>query len=430
MSWQLYSYRVKRLAVFVMLGSTSAWLSQASAMTIGQTVVSSHQNEPLAASIAVSDVDTATFSVKLAEALIYQKMGLSPTASMTAQFLPTSSNSGNIVIQTQKPLALPFADVVLDLNQHGQQKLMPKTLLVPLQDQVALNQKSILATNDSAILELPLQAELMATPLIVRNEMPPPLFDTAKDSPAQKPITPAQPKHQSRQELLAKNSKTIEKNSSTLDSQAKPLLVLSADLMPDLLPTPNRQPAAKTLQVSVRQKIKPQALENNGEVLVKNNPVENPQPQNTPIVASADSTNAKENNVKTVAAKKVATPQLATSLKDNAGLKDNSGNTSIPYVVKRADTLWQLSKPIADRYQLNINEVMARIHVQNPEAFVKQNPNRLKLAAKLDMFEGNLSKKFDLQTLTTQQNVYYQRAIMPVELATTVAQNELTAKNN
>lgn len=421
MSWQSYSYRVKRLAVFVMLGSASTVLPQASAMTIGQTIVSSHQNEPLIASIAVSDVDSATFSVKLAEALIYQKMGLSPTASMTAQFLPTSNNSGNIIIQTQKPLALPFADVVLNLNQDGQQKLMPKTLLVLLQDQVALNQSTILATNDSAVLERPLQAEPMATPLIVRNEMPPPLFDTA---PAEKPITPSQSKHQNRQELTAKNNKNIEKNSSALDSQAKPLLVLSADLMPDLLPTPNRQPTSKTLQVNVRQKIKPQALENNGEVLVKNSPIENPQLQNAPIIASADITNAKENNVETVAAKKAATTQPEKFLKDNAD------NTSIPYVVKRADTLWQLSKPIADRYQLNITEVMARIHAQNPEAFVKQNPNRLKLAAKLDMFEDNLSQKVDPKTLTLQQNIYYQRAITPAELAATVAQNELTAKNN
>ena len=51
-------------------------MSHAQAATIGKTVITSAQHEPLAASIMVTDIKTADFSASLANSTIYQQMGL------------------------------------------------------------------------------------------------------------------------------------------------------------------------------------------------------------------------------------------------------------------------------------------------------------------------------------------------------------------
>ncbi|BFM02491.1 hypothetical protein Psyaliredsea_11380 [Psychrobacter alimentarius] len=116
-----------------------ALTSSAQAATIGKTVVTSAQHEPLAASIVVTDIRAADFSASLANPAIYQQMGLTKTDSMMVRFTPTSATSGQVIITTSQPVSKPFADVVLTINDKGQSNVIPKTLLMPLDDGLPLN---------------------------------------------------------------------------------------------------------------------------------------------------------------------------------------------------------------------------------------------------------------------------------------------------
>src|SRR5690606_41648908 len=81
----------------------AAFMSHAQAATIGKTVITSAQHEPLAASIMVTDIKTADFSASLANSTIYQQMGLTPTDSMTVRCQQTSATSGHVLITTTTP---------------------------------------------------------------------------------------------------------------------------------------------------------------------------------------------------------------------------------------------------------------------------------------------------------------------------------------
>src|SRR5690606_33534865 len=96
-----------------------ALMSNAQAATMGKTVITSAQHEPLSASIVVTDIQTPDFSASLADPTLYQQMGLTPTDSMTVRFQPTSATSGHVFITTTKPVSQPFADVVLAINDGG-----------------------------------------------------------------------------------------------------------------------------------------------------------------------------------------------------------------------------------------------------------------------------------------------------------------------
>lgn len=129
MSWQKYSIR---LTMPLILG-TPLWLPvTAYAINIGETYVQSQPNQPLNATINVSDIDPATFAVSVADGNAYQQLGLSKDVPVTVRFVKTSSNGGKIVLTSKQPLTAPFADVVLDIKNQGETKLLPKTLLMPL----------------------------------------------------------------------------------------------------------------------------------------------------------------------------------------------------------------------------------------------------------------------------------------------------------
>lgn len=116
--------------------SAAALPSVAQAASFGKTHITSAQNEPLTATLPVTDIKVSDFSVTLATADLYQQMGLLPTDSMSVRFVPNSSTSGDILIETSQPLMMPFTDVVLALNDAGQQTVMPKTLLLPLSNDI------------------------------------------------------------------------------------------------------------------------------------------------------------------------------------------------------------------------------------------------------------------------------------------------------
>lgn len=161
--------------------SYAALVSSAQAVTIGKTVVTSAQHEPLAASIAVTDIRAADFSASLANPIIYQQMGLTPTDSMTVRFKPTSATSGQVYITTSKPVSKPFADLVLNINDNGQQNVVPKTLLMPLDASQPIDTTKNIVTGAKKP-NLPTVSTSNAKPLTVRKGAPPPLISAPKHS--------------------------------------------------------------------------------------------------------------------------------------------------------------------------------------------------------------------------------------------------------
>lgn len=125
--------------------------SGAQAATMGKTIITSAQHEPLAASIIVTDIKAGDFSASLANPVVYQQMGLTPTASMTVRFKPISSTTGQLLINTSQPVSMPFADVVLAINEGGQRKVIPKTLLMPLDDSLPIKPSNTVITTAKSL---------------------------------------------------------------------------------------------------------------------------------------------------------------------------------------------------------------------------------------------------------------------------------------
>lgn len=175
--------RVHRAVSMALLCSVSyaAFVSSAHAATIGKTVVTSAQHEPLRASISVSDIRATDFSASLANPAIYQQMGLTPTDSMMVRFQSTSETSGQVYISTSKPVSKPFADIVLTINDQGQRNVVPKTLLMPLDASLPIDTTKNIVTGAKKP-NLPAVSANNAKPLTLRKGAPPPLISASAAS--------------------------------------------------------------------------------------------------------------------------------------------------------------------------------------------------------------------------------------------------------
>ena len=158
------------VSIALICSGSATLISNVQAATIGKTVITSAQHQPLTVRLNVTDIGGSDFSVSLANADIYQKMGLTPNPLMTVNFQPTSANSGDIYISTAEPVSKPFADVVLSIRDKGQRTIIPKTLLMPLDDSLPVNVNTTKNTKRSA------DSNRNSQPLSVRNGTPPPLL--------------------------------------------------------------------------------------------------------------------------------------------------------------------------------------------------------------------------------------------------------------
>ncbi len=197
MAWHL-PYRLTTLhyavsAALLCAVGTATLLPTAKAATIGKTTITSAQHEPLVAVISVSDIQASDFSANLANSVVYQQLGLTPTDSMSVNFVRTSATTGQVMISTSQPLSKPFADVVLSINDNGQRNIIPKTLLMPLDASVPVktpNRVIASATkpNLPVIPATPLPTKPVVSannnvkPLALKRGTPPPLFESSNTS--------------------------------------------------------------------------------------------------------------------------------------------------------------------------------------------------------------------------------------------------------
>lgn len=156
------------------------------AVSFGQTMITSTQHEPLKASIAITDFKPSNFSIALADSDVYQKLGLTSLASLSAHFVPNSATSGHVIVRSSQPISAPFADLVLSINEQGQHTIVPKTLLLPLSSHAMLtplNNKSLNdKSNENSTLAPSVTLQVSSTintqPLTITRGSPPPLFST------------------------------------------------------------------------------------------------------------------------------------------------------------------------------------------------------------------------------------------------------------
>ncbi len=325
MSWQKYS-------VHLVLGFPLSLPIVAYAVNIGNTYVQTQQNQPLNASINVSDINPRTFSVKVAQADVYRQLGLSKDADIQIKFVPTSSNGGQIVLTTTRAINAPFTDVVLNITENGVTKTLPKTLLMPIDSA----QKITTQANTTA-LQSPGQN------IVIGSANPVQLPVMSPDPIPMQPITTVP-------------STTINQlpnlPTTGMPAGAAPMTVVSEN--------------SDYLRIQETRTVR--SVQPNGAVYTQ----DAPQMQN-PI-----QTSAADNQLPSPAASygNQSLDKSKSKSKYSAKNPQIMGETTT-YTLQRNDNLWTIASNIAAANRKDIDQVMADIMSANPTAFPDNDPAKL-----------------------------------------------------
>lgn len=326
MSWQKYS-------VHLVLGFPLSLPIVAYAVNIGDTYVQTQQNQPLNASINVSDINPRNFSVKVAQADVYRQLGLSKDADIQIKFVPTSSNGGQIVLTTKRAINAPFTDVVLNITENGVTKTLPKTLLMPIDSA----QKITTQANTTAL-------QSPAQNIVIGSANPMQLPVTSPD-----PI-PLQP--------IILPSTTINQLPNL------PTTGMTAGAAPMTLASEN----SDYLRIQETRTVR--TVQPNGAVYTPAVPqTQNPIP-----------TSAADNQLPSPAASYGNQPLDKSKSKSKS--KYSAKNPQIigettTYTLQRNDNLWTIASNIAAANRKDIDQVMADIMAANPTAFPDNDPSKL-----------------------------------------------------
>lgn len=432
MSWHL-SQRltaVHRAVSMALVYSVSyaALSSSAQAATIGKTIITSAQHEPLAASIMVTDIQAADFSASLANPIVYQQMGLTPTASMMVYFKPTSAISGQLFISTMQPVSAPFADMVLTINDGGQRSVIPKTLLMPLDDSLPIKPSHTIITSTQKP-NLSVVPANNAKPLIVRSGTPPPLLSAPRLSATKLSVPNTQAPIQEPTQALTLPTAIVSaphvnsfihapSNSSTSQfDSGTPAIRTITDKQLDILniQVTRQIKPSNTLNTHVNSSVNPtQSLVSivtnmGGDTAVKLDSAK-------PMVTTAPLSNVPPGDVafSNDRSQQTSPYEMGGDASVNTAI-NNTSDSVVNYTVQRNDNLWIIAQQIAQRNNLDIQTVMVQIQSQNPNAFINQNADQLKTAAQLSLpnYEVVLSQQ-SLQAAISAQRQYSRQARTPV----------------
>lgn len=395
--------------------SYAALISNAQAATMGKTVITSAQHEPLSASIVVNDIQTPDFSASLADPTLYQQMGLTPTDSMTVRFQPTSATSGQVFITTTKPVSKPFADIVLTINDGAQRSVIPKTLLMPLDGSLSINpsKNSVTAAKKP---NLPVISSSNAQPLLVTKGTPPPLLlaSTEIDKPTVQGNNTVYATDQSDTNRLNNdgNSNNNLIAPITSNTSTSPTVALNS---PNAATPINDAPFKfDILNIQIIRQIQPKSVNKESNA------------KNSDIIVSTPMTPMSDNNLST--ANTIANDTIPynnnssnsiSTLGSNADISstspDDDTGSEFNYTVQRNDNLWIIAQQIAEKNNLDVQIVMNEIQTQNPNAFINKNANQLKADAQLSLPKYDIvpSQK-KLQTAISEQRKHSRKANTPV----------------
>ena len=322
MSWQKYS-------VQLVLGFPLSLPIVAYAVNIGDTYVQTQQNQPLNASINVSDINPRTFSVTAAQADVYRQLGLSKDADIQIKFVPTSSNGGQIVLTTKRAINAPFTDVVLNITENGVTKTLPKTLLMPIDSA----QKITTQANTTA-LQSPTQN------IVIGSANPVQLPVMSPDPMPMQPIT------------LPSTTINQLPNLPTTGMPAGAAPMTQASENSDYL---------RTQETRTVRSVQPNGTVYNPAVPQTQNPIQ---------------TSAADNQMPSPAASYGNQPLDKSKSKYSAENPQIIGETTT-YTLQRNDNLWTIASNIAAVNRKDIDQVMADIMAANPTAFPDNDPSKL-----------------------------------------------------
>ena len=438
-------------------------ISSVQAATIGKTVVTSAQHEPLVASISISNIRAADFSASLANPIIYQQMGLTPTDSISVRFQPTSDTSGEVFITTSQPVSKPFADVVLAINDNGQRNMVPKTLLMPLSNSLPINTAKNIVTGAKKP-NLPSVSPSMAKPLMLRKGAPPPLgsmsalssstltqpnislvtapttdLDMSRLSAPNLPVsriqaplltattqssgrtyTPSRPNQTPLDASAAVDNlgTTDDKRISALSLSNQPLNGKNSDKSTVTNSSSNEVNTSKkaitadplltnksldTLSIQVTRQIQPSSKINDATFVAENTP---PTPNNNVENIPTDSVDTSTTS-NTVALNNRVTPSDSSV----------TPNTTHQYQVQNNDSLWMIAQQIAQENNLNVQTVMKQIQSQNPDAFINKDADQLKADAKLSLPSYDvIPSQQNLEAAIKAQKQYRRRVNTPTAM--------------
>ncbi len=325
MSWQ-------KRSIQLILGLPISLPIVAYAVNIGDTYVQSQQNQPLKASINVSDIDPATFSVKLANEAAYQQLGLSNDTKLNVKFQPTSSNGGQIVITSAKPLNAPFTDIVLNITNKGETKTLPKTLLLPIDAK-----KQVITQSNT---------ELVQTP--------PKTVNVGTSTPLNLPVI-EEPTPVIVNEPVASQPVAQATNTLPITPSGEPTLKGSLDPSKTLIISETRRPATGDSQA-------PNAQVPNAQITLA--------PSNA-MVTAADRPSAQPVIPKHIKTKPASQPTYANTA------DVTSTEETVTYIIQRNDNLWTIANQLAKQNKTDVNQVMKDIVSANPNAFENNDPTKL-----------------------------------------------------
>ena len=326
MSWQKYS-------VHLVLGFPLSLPIVAYAVNIGDTYVQTQQNQPLNASINVSDVNPRTFSVKVAQADVYRQLGLSKDADIQIKFVPTSSNGGQIVLTTNRAINAPFTDVVLNITENGVTKTLPKTLLMPIDSA----QKITTQANTTA-LQSPAQNIIIGSA-----------------NPVQLPVMSPDPMPMQAVTLPSTTINQLPNLPTTgMPAGAAPMTVVSEN--------------SDNLRIQETRTVR--SVQPNGAVYT----------QDVPQMQNPIQTSAADNQLPSPAASYGNQPLDKSKSKSKS--KYSAKNPQIigettTYTLQRNDNLWTIASNIAAANRKGVDQVMADIMAANPTAFPDNDPSKL-----------------------------------------------------
>lgn len=348
----------------------------ASAMNLGQANITSAQHEPLSATINVTNINAANFHASIASNDIYHQMGLSPDAQISVNFVPTSNNAGQITLTSNQPISTPFADVVLNLNNNGEQIIKPQTLLMPLPAATAFTlpeNKLTQVVTAKTRPELPKTSPTIKTPDDIMLSDEPITQMTAQGTSVLEPVPTAI--GVSEGNIIAKEESVL--SQITPEGTNKQVDILTEEIVRRVYPVGQVPPTPMATTFD-------EAL----------------------IIQDATEQNITQSDV---------IAEQPTSKPKHTQTTTPSQSDQVIYVVQRGDSLWSIANIIAQENNMSVNEVMNALHKTNPDAFNKGNINQLKTNANL--------------TLPNYQVVPSQKAIaQAIEAKRTSKNQTVTAK--
>lgn len=395
--------------------SYAALISNAQAATMGKTVITSAQHEPLSASIVVNDIQTPDFSASLADPTLYQQMGLTPTDSMTVRFQPTSATSGQVFITTTKPVSKPFADIVLTINDGAQRSVIPKTLLMPLDGSLSINpsKNSVTAAKKP---NLPVIFSSNAQPLLVTKGTPPPLLlaSTEIDKPTVQGNNTVYTTDQSDANRLNNDGNSNNNLTAPITSNTSTSPTVALNSPNSATPINDAPFKFDILNIQINRQIQPKSV--NKESIAKNSDII----VSTPMTPMSDNSPSTANTIAndTIPYNNNSSNSIST-LGSNADITsispDDDTGSEFNYTVQRNDNLWVIAQQIAEKNNLDVQTVMSEIQAQNPKAFINKNANQLKADAQLSLPKYDVvpSQK-KIQTAISEQRKHSRKANTPV----------------